>query len=297
MSEASTILVATDFSAHARHAMDRAARLAEASSSALALMHVMPGSAVEQVRGWVGLGTAVETQLVEEARQHLQAWAQAARDARGVVVDPVVKVGSVLGELLGEADERDARLIVLGARGLGFMRRLALGSTAERLMQRASRPLLVVRQTPHEAYRRVLVALDFSPWSAQALAAAMWVAPQARFVLASVFEVPFEAKLRLAGVSAATVEMYRQQARADATRRVHAMAEQAGLAPGQWEPCVVEGDATFKLVEMEQEHDCDLVVLGKHGTSIVVDTLLGSVTRHVLSEGTADVLISTRRSD
>lgn len=297
MSDASTILVATDFSAHARHAMERAARLAEASSSALALMHVMPGGAIEQVRGWVGLGTAVETQLVDEARQHLQAWAQAARDARGITVDPVVQVGSVLGELLREADERDARLIVLGARGLGFMRRLALGSTAERLMQRASRPLLVVRQTPHEAYRRVLVALDFSPWSAQALAAAKWAAPQARFVLASVFEVPFEDKLRLAGVSAATVQTYRQQARADATRRVHAMAEQAGLAPSQWEPCVVEGDATFKLVEMEQEHDCDLVVLGKHGTSIVVDTLLGSVTRHVLSEGTADVLISTRRGD
>jgi len=48
------------------------------------------------------------------------------------------------------------------------------------------------------------------------------------------------------------------------------------------------------VVEMKQEHDCDLVLLGKHGTA-VVETLLGSVTRHVRYEGTANVLISARQ--
>jgi nucleotide-binding universal stress UspA family protein len=34
-------------------------------------------------------------------------------------------------------------------------------------------------------------------------------------------------------------------------------------------------------------------VLGKHGQSATADLLLGSVTKHVLAEGSADVLVST----
>jgi nucleotide-binding universal stress UspA family protein len=53
----------------------------------------------------------------------------------------------------------------------------------------------------------------------------------------------------------------------------------------------VEGDASRCIVQHEQEEDGDLVVLGKHGQSVVEDLLLGSVTLHVLSEGGTDVLV------
>mmetsp|Transcript_90568 Transcript_90568/g.252139 ORF Transcript_90568/g.252139 Transcript_90568/m.252139 type:complete len:87 (-) Transcript_90568:9-269(-) len=48
------ILVATDFSAHARHAATRAARLAHDTRSALTLMHVLPAQPVTKVREWLG---------------------------------------------------------------------------------------------------------------------------------------------------------------------------------------------------------------------------------------------------
>jgi len=44
-----------------------------------------------------------------------------------------------------------------------------------------------------------------------------------------------------------------------------------------------------------EEKDCDLVVLGKHGQSATEDLLLGSVSKHVLAEGSTDVLVSTAR--
>ncbi|HYN59971.1 MAG TPA: universal stress protein, partial [Rubrivivax sp.] len=49
------------------------------------------------------------------------------------------------------------------------------------------------------------------------------------------------------------------------------------------------------IVEAEQAQDCDLVVLGKHGQSPTEELLLGSVSKHVLAEGSADVLVSTAR--
>ena len=290
------ILVATDFSAHARHAAERAARLAHEAHSALALMHVLPGEPLAQIREWLGASSMPEHAMRDEAHRQLRALAADLASARRVQLSTEDAAGAPLDEILRVADRLDAQLLVLGARGMGFLRRLMLGTTSERLMRRTDRPLLVVRQTPHEPYRRVLVAVDFSPWSREAVALARRVAPNARLVILTVFQVPFEEKLRFAGVDAATVEVYRQRARTLARQSVFALAGEAGLSPSQWEPCVVEGDASLRIVENEQAHDCDLVVLGKHGQSAAVDLLLGSVTKHVLAEGSADVLVSTRRS-
>ena len=296
MSALASILAATDFSAPSRHAADRAARLAHETGASLTLMHTLPGAALAELRQWLGAHPGAEQQLRERARDQLQQLAAELAAARHAQVQPLLASGSPIDEIVRQADAQDTDLLVLGARGTGFLRRLVLGTTSERLLRRTTRPLLVVRQTPHEPYRRVLVALDFSPWSAQAVAMARRVAPHAQLVLLSAFEVPFGEKLQFAGVDAATIELYRRQARTGATQRLHALAQAAGLRPTQYDACIVEGDASQRIVEQEQELDCDLVVLGKHGQSAAEDLLLGSVTKHVLAEGANDVLVSTART-
>lgn len=295
MTHLGPILAATDFSAPARHAADRAARLAHETGAALTLMHVLSGGALQELRQWLGAGHAMEQQLHDDARRQLAVLASELQTHRHVTARAVNACGLVLDEINREAEDLEAALLVLGARGAGFLRRLMLGSTSERLLRRTTRPVLVVRQTPHERYRRVLVALDFSPWSAHAITLARRVAPHARLLLFNAYQVPFEEKLHFAGVDTATIDRYRQQARAAATQRMHALAANSGLKPSDWEPCIVEGDASQRIVEHEQEKDCDLVVLGKHGQSATEDLLLGSVSKHVLAEGTTDVLVSTAR--
>ncbi|MFT3664808.1 universal stress protein [Piscinibacter sp.] len=295
MSRLGPLLAATDFSAPARLAVERAARLAHEAEAPLTLLHVLPGEPLAQLRNWLGADSAPERQMAQQAQAELQGLAAEVAAASRAEVDARCAGGVAIDEILRAADALDAALIVTGARGSGFLRRLVLGTTAERLMRRSARPLLVVRQPPREAYRRALVALDFSPWSARALALARRVAPQARLVLLSAYQVPFEEKLHFAGVDAPTIDLYRGHARAEATQRLHALAAEAGLAPSQWEPRIVEGDASLRIVESEQALACDLTVLGKHGLSAGVELLLGSVTRHVLAEGGADVLVSTAR--
>jgi len=293
MTALKTILAATDFSGHAHHAADRAARLAHETGARLTLMHAISGIALAELRQWLGAGHEGEQQLIDEARSNLEALAAELAVARHVAVQTHLGTGAAMDCIGQQAQAIAADLLVLGARGSGFLRRLVLGTTAERLLRRTTRPLLAVRQAAHEPYRRVLVALDFSPWSAQALQWARRVAPHARPVLLTAFQVPFEEKLRFAGVDAATVEHYRTQARALATQRLHAAAHNAGLKPGHWDARVMEGDASQRIVEQEQESDCDLVVVGKHGQSAAEELLLGSVTKHVLAEGSADLLVST----
>lgn len=288
------ILVATDFSGHARHAATRAARLAHDTRSALTLVHILPAPPVTKIREWLGASSAREQKVCDAARRQLRQLASELTSVRRVEFDIEAAAGSAPDEIVRAAERVDARLLVLGARGAGFLRRLVLGTTSQRLVRRTDRPLLVVRQTANRSYRRVLVAVDFSPQSRHALILARRVAPNAKLVILTVFEVPFEGKIRFAGVDDATFEIYRQRARARALRQLHALAHEAGLSPSQWELFVVEGDASRRIVEQEQSRNCDLVVLAPYSQSAVADLLLGSVTRHVLAEGHVDVLLSTR---
>ena len=260
-------------------------------------MHAVSNRAVDELQRWLGVGHLAEQHLLAQAGQHLQQLADELAAARQVTLQTHLATGPVLGVISQHAEAINAELLVLGARGAGFLRRLVLGTTSERLLQRATRPLLVVRQTPHEPYRRALVALDFSPWSAHAIETARRLAPHARLVLLNAFEVPFEGKLQFAGVDSLTIEHYRQQARSKARLQLEILAHEGGLKPDQWNACIVEGEAWQCIVEQEQEqeHDSDLVVLGKHGQSAAQELLLGSVTKSVLSEGSCDVLVSMAR--
>ena len=291
MNSLAQILAATDLSAHGRHAADRAALIADGTGARLTLLHAPAVRALAQVRAW--LGEDHESRIRDDAVNRLQALADELGAARGVDIDTRLAEDTVLDAVPQAADDMDAGLIVVGARGAGFLRRLVLGSTAERLLRRTTRPLLIVRGLAHAPYRRALLSVDFSPWSPAVLAMARQVAPQARCVLFHAFQVPFEEKLRFAGVDADVIDSYRQGARAKATQQLHALAEAAGLARGQWDACIVEGEASRCLVEQEQVQDCDLVVMGKHGQSAAQDLLLGSVTKHLLAEGSADVLVAT----
>jgi len=268
--------------------------LAHDTRSALTLVHILPAPPVTKIREWLGASSAREQKVCDAARRQLRQLASELTSVRRVEFDIEAAAGSAPDEIVRAAERVDARLLVLGAHGAGFLRRLVLGTTSQRLVRRTDRPLLVVRQTANRSYRRVLVAVDFSPQSRHALILARRVAPNAKLVILTVFEVPFEGKIRFAGVDDATFEIYRQRARARALRQLHALAHEAGLSPSQWELSVVEGDASRRIVEQEQSRNCDLVVLAPHSQSAVADLLLGSVTRHVLAEGHVDVLLSTR---
>jgi len=212
---------------------------------------------------------------------------------RGVDVDPVLAQGAVLEEIDRAATAIDADLVVLGASGAGFLRQFVPGATAKRLLRKLKQPRLVVKQHGHETYRRIRVAVDFSPWSAPLIGLARRVAPGAHIVLLTAHEVPFEGKLRYAGVADETIQTYRKQAREVAVQQPHAMATAAGLLPSDWTLSVRRGNASLAIVEQEREQACDLIIVGKHGRHVAEEWLLGSVTTHVLAESDGDVLVST----
>jgi nucleotide-binding universal stress UspA family protein len=58
--------------------------------------------------------------------------------------------GPVAPCILAEADKHASDLIVVGARGLGVVKRMLLGSVSEAVLRHANCPVLIVHRRPDE---------------------------------------------------------------------------------------------------------------------------------------------------
>lgn len=293
MNPINRIVAATDLSAAARHAAERAALVSKDTSATLELLHVANLAPLERLRQFMGASPAdMEARVLDAARQKLDNLADALGQRFGIAAGTEVASGSLMAALTRKADWLAAGLLVCGAKGESVVRHLMLGTTALRLLSTATYPVLMVKQPPHEPYRRLLVSVDFSPASLRAIHQARSIAPQAEIVLLHAFDVPFEGHLRYASVDEDTIHHYRIVARQEATQKLHDLRDQAGLSRYGTRMVVLHGDPSLRIIEQEQEQDCDLVVVGKHGEGLVEELLLGSVTKHVLGESLGDVLVS-----
>jgi len=287
------VLAATDLSAPARHAAERAALVAKDARATLRLVHVINDPALGHLRKLLlESRDDVELRIRQRIDRDLVRLGDHLAQVYGITAQAEVVTGALISDILGLAAASRADLLVLGARGASFMRHLMLGSTAERLIRRSDRPLLVVKQPPHERYRRALVAVDFSRSSLATLTVARAVAPEADLVLLHAYDVPFEDWMRTADVREDALLHYQGIARQRASVDMHAFLQSSGLDPAEVPAVILKGDPTLRIIEQEQELDCDLIVIGKQGETVTEEFLLGSVTKHVLQRSQSDVLIS-----
>tara|TARA_R110001583_G_scaffold195341_1_gene371900 strand:- start:19507 stop:20403 length:897 start_codon:yes stop_codon:yes gene_type:complete len=290
-----TLLAASDLSAFARHAAERAAMVATDVGARLSIAHVVNGGGLNALRHLVDVGTGdVAARLLDEVRGEVRELVDDIGQRFGAKVDMHLATGAVLSELSMYAEVIDADLLVLGARGSSVVREWLLGTTTERILSKTTRAVLVVKQMPHENYQRVLVPVDFSPRSADALRFARSVAPKADLILLHAFEVPFEGKLRYAGVESDALAALRVTAKREAVEKMNALVAAAGLGDAGVRRIVLHGDPAATILAQEQEQDCDLIVIGKRGLGLLEELLLGSVTKHILAQSNGDVMVTDR---
>ena len=130
------IIAATDFSAGAGTASDRAAWLARQHQAPLSLVHVMGNGWVDEIRAWLNNGAEWQTRLGEQALVNLQTEAERLARIAGADVSPVVLQGHPVNTLCAQADALGASLVVAGALGSNPLHHLLIGTTAERLLRK-----------------------------------------------------------------------------------------------------------------------------------------------------------------
>jgi len=71
-------------------------------------------------------------------------------------------------------------------------------------------------------------------------------------VLLHAFEVPFEGQLRYASVDEDIINRYRVVSKQEATQKLHALCDEAGLSPRETHRIVLHGGPTLRIIEQEQ---------------------------------------------
>lgn len=140
------ILVATDGSKPALHAVKHAAKLVQqlsATSNSITLISVHDDAGLRHAKAFVGRD-AVADYLRELSEKELQP-ARKLLDAAAIKHDMEVRTGHVAQEIVDCARSGKFDLIVLGAKGRGAIADLLLGSVAQRVLATAQVPVLLVR--------------------------------------------------------------------------------------------------------------------------------------------------------
>jgi CPA2 family monovalent cation:H+ antiporter-2 len=286
------IVAATDLSENSMHAVDRGFRISCSTQARYTIVHALGLDALGPLRNLIGEQAAdVSHTLLERQRTALEAIAADARHSAGASADIHIEEGLAASVVPAFVAGSDADLLIIGAQGEHLLRRLLIGSTASRLLRKSTCPVLIARNPARENYRRILIAVDFSPGSELSIRLARQIAPDADIILLHSFDVPFEGMLQYAGVSQDLIHRYRIEARERAMRQLHHLANEQGLEHGDYTVVVDLGDAAQHIGDQAERGGCDLIVMGKHGTHVTEELLLGSVTRRVLSETAADLLV------
>jgi len=144
------VLLATDFSETARIALDHAAMLASDHGATLHLLHV-----VEEFSYWESFdlkhfpSDAVLGEIEENTRIALQDLVEEEGVGEEVATESLVRRGKPFVEIVRVARDVDADVIVVGSHGQSGLAETLFGSTAEKVVRKASCCVFVVRHPDH----------------------------------------------------------------------------------------------------------------------------------------------------
>ena len=100
----------------------------------------------------------IRSGLEDVGRERLEEQVRWIEEAGGTVAGAHLREGRPVEEIVGQAEEIGAGLLVVGSRGMGRLGRLVMGSVSMGLAHRSPRPVLIVREGEEEwPPERVLV--------------------------------------------------------------------------------------------------------------------------------------------
>jgi nucleotide-binding universal stress UspA family protein len=139
-----SIVVGTDGSPNAEAAVRQATKLAKDGGARLHLVSAYPGTTSFSE----GIRSSAKRQPINlrEVADSVLARAEAEAESQGVQLMTHAREGEPAQALLSVADEQDADLIVVGARGLTGLERFLLGSVTSKLAHHAPCSLMIVRE-------------------------------------------------------------------------------------------------------------------------------------------------------
>ncbi|KRB54430.1 universal stress protein [Flavobacterium sp. Root186] len=156
------ILVPTDFSEHAEHALKIAAQIAKKNDSEIIILHMLefPHQTNDAIFGGVSIP---ETMLfMQKANETLDIISQSSF-LDGIQVTEVVKMDKPIHGITQVSKDYNIDLIIMGSHGSSGFEGLLIGSNTEKVVRNSEIPILVIKKDISDFnVQNIVFASDFT---------------------------------------------------------------------------------------------------------------------------------------
>jgi nucleotide-binding universal stress UspA family protein len=283
------ILVATDFSTRSDRAVRRATLLAKKFKAVVSLVHVVDDDRPKRI---------VDAEL-QSTSTLLGEQAQSMREIDGVDCSADVLLGTPSNEIIKAAEASMADVLVIGPHRHRAFLDVFVGTTAERTIRSSRHPLLVASGVPAGFYRHVLVAVDLSDCSGDALRIVtdLGLDKHAAVSIVHVFSAPAKSYMTVASAGKEEIKDYMASEEKRAAGELAEFMRIREFPPVRQVLKFNESSVAHVICATAREVSADLIVVGTRGRTGVAKFLLGSVVEEVLHISDRDVLaVPPRRS-
>ena len=290
------ILIATDFSDASRIAVLRGIDLAKQFGAEIHLFHAVPISQVSilppidsapTAEDWLGRALDHAEMLMVELVADLNF-------GECKVTKEVREADFAASGVLHYAEEVDADLLVLGTHGRRGLRRVVMGSVAEEIVRTAPCAVFSCTSDVDEVSswpREILVAVDFSDASRQALSAARGLAAMYRTPVRALHVVPRPHYAPEYATASGSLVLENLPGVLEAAEKsLRKEIEGHGPFPNGIDVEITVGGASQEIIETAAERQVGLIVVGNRGLSGFKHLLLGSVADRVVRLAACPVL-------
>jgi nucleotide-binding universal stress UspA family protein len=299
MIELKRILCPVDFSEFSRHALQHAVVLARWYDSEITVFHAYFVPAPPVLFSGAPIPPPPEP---PSRRPHDQIMSEMARfteaaKASGVALRLEASPSSPVHSILETATSLPADLIVMGTHGRGGLDRFVTGSVTEKVLRKASCPVLTVPPPVAEVpahvpvlFERILCPVDFSDSSMKALTYALSLAQEAdaQLIVMHVVEgLPERSALLYERFD---MSRYERAVSEDARDRLEKAIPEEARSWCKPEALMGSGKPYQEILRVARDRDAHLIVMGVHGRNPVDLMLFGSTTQHVVRRATCPVL-------
>ena len=189
----------------------------------------------------------------------------------------------------------DAAVLVIGTRERGPVRANVLGSVGRYCADNSPAPVVIVPDGSEAApATRVVVGIDGSDSSYEALLWAGQTFPDAQLAAVSAWQTPVDAPV-LFGGDRFDLTVFRAHAKALVNETADKAAAELGFEPDRIERRVAEGDPRWVLLAAQEE--ADLLVVGRRGRSGLKHLILGSTTTSLIHQPHCPIAVVPTAAD
>ena len=296
--ELKRILCPVDFSAFSHRAIERAVPLANWFDAEVVALHVVPFFTPP------GPGLPYFPAPLQITKEQD---AQAERDLKDLVapflteraIETRVRRGNVWREILAEAEDLPADLVVMGTHGRSGFEHLLLGSVTEKVVRRATCPVLTVGNVPAPPrmgplFRRILCAADLTEASAHTIDFARSLAEENRAAMTLIHVIdnlPDQDSALRHYLALPDIGPLRHELVEYATERLRSAVPDESRDVCQVRERVEVGTAWREILRAAKETEADLIVMGAHAHGPVGRVFFGSTSSHVVRQASCPVVV------